>query len=329
MDSKTQTPFGHTLSIMKTAWAAVALLVSSGYASAQVKFEREADRVRIEIGGKPYSDLFIGKEYAKPFLHPLRAASGTIVSRQFPMVAGVEGESHDHPHQRGLFFAHENVNGTDFWNNEFTYKTPNRGVIVFDKIEEMKNGKRSGTLRVSFDWKDPRGTVLLTEDRTMVFYDGAKNRVIDFDVTLTAVGGEVTMGDAKDGGFGIRVADAMKEDKGGIMVNAEGGRGEKNVWGKPSNWVDYSGEIGGEKVGIAIFDNPANPNHPNRWHSRAYGLFAVNPFGNHVFDPAAPVRPIPLARGASLRFRWRVVVHPGDAESAGIAALWARYATGK
>lgn len=313
---------------MKTTLALVALLVSSGAAAAQVMFEREADRVHIEIGGKPYSDLYIGKEYAKPFLHPVRAASGTIVSRQFPM-AVVEGESHDHPHQRGLFFAHENVNGTDFWNNEFTYKTPNRGVIAFDKIEEMKNGRRSGTLRITFAWKDPKGTVLLTEDRTMAFYAGAKNRVIDFDVTLTAVGGEVTMGDAKDGGFAIRVADAMKEAKGGTMVNAEGDRGEKNVWGKPSNWVDYSGGIGGEKLGIAIFDHPANPNHPNRWHSRAYGLFGVNPFGNRVFDKTAPVRPIPLAHGASLRYRWRVVVHPGDAESAGIAALWTQYAKTK
>lgn len=313
---------------MKSAVVFVALLLSSGAAGAQVKFEREADRIRIEIGGKPYSDLYIGKEYAKPFLHPVRAVSGTVVSRQFPMAA-VEGESRDHPHQRGLFFAHEKVNGTDFWNNEFTYKTPNRGVIAFDKVGEMKNGKRSGVLRVLFDWKDPHGKVLLTEDRTMVFYGGAKNRVIDFDITLTAASGEVTMGDAKDGGFGIRVADAMKEDKGGTMVDAEGDRGEKNVWGKPSNWVDYSGEIGGEKVGIAIFDHPANPNHPSRWHSRAYGLFAVNPFGNHVFDKAAPVRDIPLAQGASLRYRWRVVVHPGDTESAGIAALWTQYANVK
>ena len=40
-------------------------------------------------------------------------------------------------------------------------------------------------------------------------------------------------------------------------------------------------------MGIVIFDNPANLNHPPRWHSRDYGLFAVNPFGAKEFDPAA------------------------------------------
>ena len=33
--------------------------------------------------------------------------------------------------------------------------------------------------------------------------------------------------------------------------------------------------------------------------------------------------------GKSLRYRYRVIVHPGDVESAGIAALYASYIAGK
>ena len=64
--------------------------------------------------------------------------------------------------------------------------------------------------------------------------------------------------------LGIRLARSIQEDsadKGkkdtmahtGTMVNAEGKEKEAGVWGKTSNWVDYSGDVDGEKVGVAIF----------------------------------------------------------------------------
>ena len=64
-----------------------------------------------------------------------------------------------------------------------------------------------------------------------------------------------------------------------------------------------------------------------RWHVRAYGLFAANPFGLAAFtndksqNGAMTVEP-----GESLRFRYRVIVHPGDAKSADVAGLWSKYA---
>jgi hypothetical protein len=86
------------------------------------------------------------------------------------------------------------------------------------------------------------------------------------------------------GTFGIRLATPIEEDKGaGNMTNAEGAKGEKRVWGKRSAWVDYSGPVDGETVGVAIFDNPTNPRHPTYWHSRGYGLHAANIFGVHDF----------------------------------------------
>ncbi|MEI9973799.1 MAG: DUF6807 family protein [Ignavibacteriota bacterium] len=109
------------------------------------------------------------------------------------------------------------------------------------------------------------------------------------------------------------------------MVNAEGGAGMAQVWGKRSNWVDYSGQVDGEKLGVAIFDHPQNPRHPTYWHARDYGLFALNPFGAHAFDPKQLESRWDLAKGKQLVFRWRVVVHPGDAESAHLADLFNDY----
>jgi hypothetical protein len=92
-----------------------------------------------------------------------------------------------------------------------------------------------------------------------------------------------------------------------------------------SNWVDYSGEIDGEKVGITIFDSPANSRRA-RWHVRGYGLFAANPFGLKVFtgdktqDGSFTLKP-----SENLHFRYRVIIHPGDGKSLDIPALWDDY----
>jgi len=84
-------------------------------------------------------------------------------------------------------------------------------------------------------------------------------------------------------------------------------------------------------VGIAILDHPANPHHPVRWHVRAYGLFAANPFGNATFsgDKTAAHIPTTLEPGQSLRFRYRVIIHPGDAMTAKIADQWTKYSAAK
>ena len=55
-------------------------------APAQVKITKGADKIDIEIGGKPYSTFYmVGAEVTKPYLWPVRAASGTYVTRAFPM----------------------------------------------------------------------------------------------------------------------------------------------------------------------------------------------------------------------------------------------------
>ena len=125
----------------------------------------------------------------------------------------------------------------------------------------------------------------------MVFYDVPNMRVMDFDVTFKALT-KVTFGDTKEGFFAIRLAAGLEEPqkkspaepkRTGLMVDSEGKAGEKNIWGKRASWVDYFGELKGEKVGVAILDFPENPKHPSYWHSRSYGLFAANIFGEHDF----------------------------------------------
>jgi hypothetical protein len=313
------------------------LLLLSLPLAAQVKLTHSSDRISVEIDGKPFTEFFVSADVNKPYLHPLRSASGKIVTRHFPMDT-VEGERRDHPHHRGLWFTHGDVNGYDFWANEGSQKGPKKGRVLLKKIVDLKDGKNSGTIVATFDWLDPQGKPIVVETRKMVFYSEPSLRTTDFDINLTAVP-KVTFGDTKEGTFAIRLASSLEEDptgapespkRTGTMRSAAGAKTEKQVWGKRSPWVDYFGEVEGEKLGVAILDHPGNPHHPTYWHARGYGLFAANPFGTSDFEnDKSKDGSLTLEAGQSVRFRYRVIIHPGDYQTGGIAAQFERYAKTK
>ena len=291
----------------------------------QVKFTQAADRIQVEIGGKPYTTFFLAQGGNKPYLYPLSTASGIVVTRHFPMEA-FEGETHDHPHQRGLFFSHGDISGYNFWATEPGSNSPKMGRMVLKKVVDARGGEKSGEIQAVFEGQDSEGRPMMTETRRITFYQDPRLRTIDYEIRIDAIQ-KLVFGDTKEGTFGIRLATSMTEDKGGRMVNAEGKETEKNVWGKQSPWVDYYGPVAGKTVGVVIFDNPGNPRHPTYWHSRAYGLFAANPFGLHDFTgDKSKDGSMTVDRGGTLRFRYRVVIHEGDARSAEIAKLYGEYA---
>jgi hypothetical protein len=291
---------------------------------AQVRYN-SADH-SVGINGTPFTTFNHGVDAAKPYLAPIRSATGKIVTRRFPMEV-VEGESRDHLHHRGLWFSYDDVNGVKFWENDPSYRRSPLGRIVVTR-SSWKDVEQAGTLSATMEWRGPDGKALLVEFREMTFYPDAKLRTIDFRTTLTAAA-DVTVGDTKEGAFAIRLAEPFTERRGGKIVDAEGRVGMKAVWGKRADWVDYSAELEGERLGVAIFDHPSNSHHPTYWHARDYGLFSLNPFGQNAFDPSAPENIQKLKPGDKLQFLWRVVIHPGDSQSANVADLYRVYVSAK
>jgi hypothetical protein len=253
------------------------------------------------------------------------------------MVADSAGESHDHPHHRGLWFAHGDVSGVNYWACDSKPQPKSAGSITLVKVNRVQSGKAKGEIDATFHWNKPDGKPQLTETRKMVFYSAPSTRTIDFDLTLRAEE-QSKFVDTKEGTFAIRLAETLSEPepkrrtpppakRTGLMVNAEGKQGEAQVWGKRSPWVDYFGEVEGEKLGVAIFDHPENTRHPAWWHSRAYGLMAVNIFGQHDFEPGAGKDgSLTLEPGQTLRLRYRVVIHSGDYRTANIGEAYRKYA---
>ena len=155
---------------------------------------------------------------------------------------------------------------------------------------------------------------------------------MDFDITIHASHGEITLGDTKEGSMAIRLAPTMRVTgpvAQGHIVNSEDHR-DGDAWGKRAAWCDYCGPVNGRTVGVAIFDHPENPRHPTWWHVREYGLFAANPFGMRDFeDKPQRTGDINVPPGQSLTFRYRFYIHEGDEKQARVAELYREYAATK
>jgi len=289
---------------------------------AGVTLVEQAGGLEIRVNGEPFTRYCTSTEAPKPYFHPIIGPTGAPVTRSFPMET-VEGESKDHPHHRSLWFTHDRVNGHNFWS-----EGDDAGRTVHRGYERLESGPVYGRFIALTDWVAHDGTKVCEDRRDVRVYNVPSGRLFDFDITWTASEGPLTLGDTKEGVFGFRVADSMAVTRGqGHILNANGDR-DGATWGKAAPWCDYWGPVDGKTVGIAMLDSPGNPGHPTHWHVRDYGLFCANIFGLSLFEPGSGKDgTVNLAQGDSLRFRYRVFIHEGDAEQAGVAELYAGYAS--
>ena len=302
----------------------------------QVTLTRVVDTVHVDIGGKPFTVYSFDPKISKAFLQPLRAADGVVVTRGFPIGNQIPpGHEHDRslePHQRAMYFGHGDIDGYSFWTEEaftkyYGHSSPQKfGRMVFRKLDQMRSGPSSGTLRATFDLEGPDRKPFAQETQDYTFSGDKDSRIIDCKFVIQAGKEPVEFGDTKEGTFAIRLAPELNAPA-GTMVNSEGGKGESQVWGKRANWVDVDGAIDGKKLGVAVFDNPDSFRHPTYWHARGYGLLAANPFGLKYFlaDPKQDGG-YTLPAGKSIEFHYRVLIHDGDYKQAQVAEKYKKYA---
>jgi Methane oxygenase PmoA len=314
-----------------------ACMLSAVVHAAQVELKQSRDHIDVLIGSKAFTTYYFGPDAAKPYLSPLQTATGIVISRPFPVgndaSMGDPKASSFEPHQRPLYFAHGDIDGLNFWAEAVFRKYYGEhsrqayGHMVHSKTEEVRTGPDSGRIRSNFALQDPNGRVIGEEVQDFTFRGDDRSRTIDCAFILKAGDGPITMGDTKEGTFGIRLGPDLSAPL-GHMVNSHGGQGEKEIWGKPADWVNYYGTVSGRSVGIVVFDHPKSFRHPTTWHARGYGLLAANPFGLREFakDPQKDGS-WSIPEGSSLNFRYRVLIYDGNLSSAQIAEAYRQYAS--
>jgi len=301
---------------------------STPAASPAVQIFQKNDQLEVNIGGRLFTE-YTYKNVARPYFYPLLGPNELPMTRRWPVEDG-EGEEHDHPHHRGLWYAHSNVDGFDFWTEGKHCQ------IAHEKFLKIQSGQNFGVIQSKNNWMTPEGKIVCSDVRTIRFYNRpGSERLFDFDITIHAPDNKaVTFGDDKDGAMAVRVAESMrvnhktKPGEGHIVLST--GVRDKETWGQRADWCDYYGPVQGQTVGIAIFDHPQNPRHPTWWHVRDYGLFAANPFGVHDFEKKPKgTGDFTIAAGQSATFRYRFYMHAGDEQQARVAEHYEQYAREK
>ena len=259
--------------------------------------------VRIEIDGKPFTEYHFQGE--RPYFFPVIGPSGENVTRNWPLNDSNPNDQKDHPHHKGLWFTHGDVNGHDFWHKDKIVQT----------ASNLKSVDKKQVLETKNNWVAQDGSIVCNDTREHSFSAGKNWRAIDFKVTIHASNGKVVFKDTKEGSMAIRLAPTLRV-KGkvakGKIENSEGVK-NGNTWGKRAKWVNYSGPLNDKNVGVVIFDHPQNPRHPTWWHVRDYGLFAANPFGASYFEKKPKgTGDLVIEANKSQTFHWRILVYQGQ-----------------
>jgi hypothetical protein len=290
-------------------------------ADAEVTAVVAPGQVGVRIGGEPFAVFNHGAGLAKPYWFPLRAPGGHVVSALAPF---------DHKHHKGIWIGLEAVRDNNFWGGKYQQQDAVEPLPAKERIANLGVAVTPpdvAPLRLTIDneWQGEQGHPVVKEQTVVTVLP---QRLMVFEIRLTAVEAPVTLVDTKEGFLAVRVAPSMNAKGDGRIVNAAGQTGEEGCWGQQSPWVDYSGPVDGKTAGIALFDHPSNF-RPSRYHVRAYGLFAISPFGEGAYSKgqAAPA-PVTLSPGESIQLKYGLYVHLGDAAQGNVSGAYQTFLSG-
>ncbi|MCJ7839412.1 PmoA family protein [Lederbergia sp. NSJ-179] len=266
-----------------------------------IELREKENQIDIMIEDQLATSYVMDPTLAKPYLGPIIGPNGLSYTR-------LDFETTEHPHHRSIWLGIGDVNGVDAWNER-----PGFGKQKIDHIGEKHAGPVFARISSEAKWTNFKGSPLMRDQRTFTVYNTpAHARIMDVSFTLHADYGRVELGATKEAGpLGIRVAETMSVDNGGRIVNAYGSVGEEECWGKSAPWCDYYGEVEGDTLGIATFEDPQTTEFPTYWHIRNYGLIAPN---NLYFRGGQLLR-----KGESLTYHYRIYFHAGSTEEALVA----------
>ena len=295
---------------------------------------KEADRrIDVLVDGQPFTALVWPDKLKVPVLYPLRTASGTVVTRGFPLEPR-PGERVDHPHHAGFWLNYGDVNGVDFWNNSVTLPAAEqaaKGTVVYKRLVKATGGADRGELVVEMDWLKPDGQPLVHELADFIFHTGPNLRAVDRISTLTALDTPVVFKDCKEGMLGLRVRRELEQPTTDVVTyldasgkpttvkamdntgvtgqyrSSEGKTGDA-VWGTRGRWTMLTGKVNQETISLVLLDNPENVGFPTYWHARGYGLFAANPLGQSIFSNGKETLNFTMPPKTSTTFRYRLVI---------------------
>lgn len=275
--------------------------------AAKLNAVKVGSKINVTIDGKFFTSYIFTSDEKYPFFYPVNGplSGGSVTSMR-------NGE---YPHHSSLFFGCDQVNGGNYWQEGLE-----RGRIISVNAEILQEGGDTVTISDECIWSRPGVLSPIKDNRRIIITSPSPSvRQIDFEIAMEMLT-EVHILKTNHSLFSVRMASDLSVKNGGMMINAEGTRGEKDTFGKPSAWMDYSGKRGEFNEGLAILQHPSNPWYPSPWFTRDYGFISPTP----MYWPENGAETV-FKKGDVLRLRYRVLVHGGSAEEAKIGELFEIY----
>ena len=228
-------------------------------------------QVSFQVDGVEATRWHFDPKYPRPFFYPFNGPSGSTLTRM-----GHPG-AQNHDHHRSILFAHNKVNGLNFW-------AEGTGTAIRQKFwYRYRDGEKEAVMASVRGWYDTEGKEIMEQDlvaATIPLENG--EHLLEIQITMRPAAGsaEVTLNQTNFGFLAVRVAKTLSNTfGGGQLTSSEGLTGEESIFGKPARWMNYSGPVPagigtGRKMvteGITFFDHPENPRYPTAWHVRADG----------------------------------------------------------
>jgi hypothetical protein len=262
-------------------------------------------QVSFIIDGAERLRWHFGPQYPRPFFYPLVGLSGVSLTRM-----GHPGAP-DHDHHRSIWFAHEKVLGINFWSDVTPARVRQRQWLAY---QDSDDEAIMAVLLGWYDGHDPKE--LLTQQliaSVRPHRDGGT--LVELQASFTPTADSLELGQTNFGFLAVRVAKSISVHfGGGRITSSEGRNSEKEIFGKPARWMDYSGPVmvprrrtdSEESViteaGITYFDHPTNSGHPAHWHVREDGWMGASVCRNG---------PLVIERAKPLVLRYLLYAHAG------------------
>lgn len=268
---------------------------------------RVGSKINVTIDGKYFTSYIFSSDEKYPFFYPVNGplSGGSVTSMR-------NGE---YPHHSSLFFGCDRVNDGNYWQEGLE-----RGRIISVNAEILMEGGDTVVISDECIWSRP-GAVSPVKDRRIFVITSPSATVRQIDVAISMeMLMDVHILKTNHSLFSARMAADLSVKNGGTMVSAEGIKGEKETFGKPSPWIDFYGKRGEAIEGLAILQHPSNPWYPSPWFTRDYGFISPTP----MYWPQSGEETF-LKKSEILQLRYRVLVHSGSAEEAKIGELFEIY----
>ncbi len=274
---------------------------SSG--SSEISFQMEKARLRIFIKEKPFADyIFSDPVTTRPYFAHVKSPTGPQATRNHPPDPESDPTDHSSMHP-GIWMSFGDINGHDYWRLKAKVRHE-----AFTQLPEVNGLQGQFTVRNSY-WSSDDSRVVAQEETRYTVNILAQGYQLLIDSRFSPMGDtpKIVFGDQEEFGLSVRVATPISEKGGGVMTDSEGRRGAQAIWSKSGKWIDYSGEIEGQWIGMTVFTDPQNF-RPSWFHARDYGLIVANPFGRKAMQ-AGSASEVVVDQGQHLRLRYGVLVH--------------------